>query len=251
MRNLCQNGSPLNSQMSGENVFWTPRGQFIFKPFTQSRYFIFPQSFFPFCLSQIVHMTNSELHWCTLLKESCLLQEFSGTSQLYCPSGRQLNLQITAIPSSTLISIPVFCLLGLKKSWFPILLPKSNSAFRDASFLMHVIITFIFLIKVYSHGSRVTLKEFLPLHPGELVMSPDWTASLKWREQAVTTGQGGTAGSALGCCLMSWPESCSPLFSCLPLLSIHPKLLETEIWMGIQMIHLKWILANQLLFYYS
>lgn len=146
---------------------------------------------------------------------------------------------------------PSFLSLGLEKSWFPILLPKSNSAFRDASSLTHVIITFIFLIKVYSDGSRVILKEFLPLHPGELVMSPDWTASLKWREQAVTTGQGGTAGSALGCCLMSWPESCSPLFSCLPLLSIHPKLLGTETLMGIQRIHLKWILANQLLFYYS
>lgn len=146
---------------------------------------------------------------------------------------------------------PSFLSLGLEKILISYSSPKVKQCLRDASFLMHVIITFIFLIKVYSHGSRVTLKEFLPLHPGELVMSPDWTASLKWREQAVTTGQGGTAGSALGCCLMSWPESCSPLFSCLPLLSIHPKLLETEIWMGIQMIHLKWILANQLLFYYS
>lgn len=68
--------------------------------------------------------------------------------------------------------------------------------------------------------AAVTLKELLPLHPRRTGYEPSLNRIPEMkgtqREQAVTTGQGGTAGSALGCFFMSWPKACSPLFSCLP-----------------------------------
>lgn len=139
--------------------------------------------------------------------------------------------------------------LGLEKYQFPILLLKTSSPFKDASFLTCRI--FFFLNQHVFIWQQGYSKQFLPLHPGELVMSPDWTASLKWREQAVTTGQGGTTLSASGCCPM-WAGLCLlPLFSCLSLLSIHPKLLGTKILMWIQTLQSIWTGSWPISYYFT
>lgn len=107
-----------------------------FQTFHTEQEFRFSMIFFSFSVSQLLCMTNSEFDSCTLLKESCLLQEFSGTSRLYSPSGRQLNLLMTIL-SPTLVSVPVFVSWAweIPNSYSPFL-PESDNPFRDASLLI-------------------------------------------------------------------------------------------------------------------
>lgn len=137
-----------------------------------------------------------------------------------------------------------FLSLGFKKPRFPILLPKSNPLGTHLSWCKSL----FYFIQVHSYGSRVTLKQLLPLRPGELVVSPDWAAGLERRGWAVTRGQGGTAGS---CCLWSRRTSCSPRFSCLPQLSIHPELLRTETLMWTQISQSIWNGSQPISYYFA
>lgn len=127
-------------------------------------------------------MTNSELGWYTILKQSCLLKGVVRHFTTILSLKGQLLFKNHSNPSPDPLKRPNFLPLGLEKSWCSTLLPKSSSSFRDASILMSKIWIYLCL-----NPSVLIQQELLsdcscPSTPGESVMNPDWTTSLKWRE---------------------------------------------------------------------
>lgn len=106
----------------------------------------------------------------------------SGTSQLYSPSRGNSCLKTTATPLLILLRDLIFCLLGLRNP--DALLFSQSPAVPLGMHLSWCLQTWIYLCL---NPSVLIQQELLsdcscPSTPGESVMNPDWTTSLKWRE---------------------------------------------------------------------
>lgn len=139
-----------------------------------------------------------------------LLQEFSGSSQIHSPAGKQIYKWWQILPQHSQESR--FPSLGLEKSWFPILFTKSNSSFRDASFLMH---TFLFFLKSKcTHIAAVTLlKSSCPSTQEN--WSRAQTEPLRWTEGNKLLPQDREGPLGVSWAAVEWAGlSCTPL--CFP-----------------------------------